>query len=1246
MKNLWHHIVYKNAYLLLGAAWLFTLSFVFSNYWSYTSSPKGVQRSLEKYIAKQETEIKELVKQDSLLLQLNNASADPNTIQDLFEKPYGIFLYELEKNGPINLHFWNTQTILPTTEILARKDGQYFDSLANGEYETIRRKINSRDKKLLLIALIPIRQAYFLQNEYLINDFVKPPKASKNYEISNARTPFPIRNTYQQTLFYLQPINGIIFESNDWVTILLRLAGLIFILMFIHQAAVYINDRYGLKTGMIMMISGILVIKFFINVLDLPIDLHQFQLFSPDLFSSMGVHSLGSLLVDISLLLWLLIFFHRQAIHKTISFPSLTSMQQWSLVLLLMSTVLAISFYSANLIRILVAYSQIPFDVTNFFGLNSHSAFGLIALCALSIFFLIATQWILRLSDAVKPISVFIRLIIIATIGLIYLTVTQPAAFRFQIMLLIWTLFYVLLSHWGGMNSLSFTGTKRMYWLLLFSGSLTLVIDTENIRQEELFRKRIAEKIAWQADPSSEKLLKVVIENLQNSFWLTHLDQLNDPVRSAQIKDSIINANFSGYLNRYETDLMVYDPNGRPFTGIERYAYDTLSTIYTMQGKRTGVKDLRYFETAFDQFSYIHRREVVDTAAEVKAIVYMIAHPRRYKSEAMVPELFRQNEDYIFERSPLYAFAVYNQGELVMHVNDYPFPISLAEQELNFPDYVFKNKDGYSELWYRQGGERVVIVSRKTDSLLEWITLFAYLFCIFLFLVGIIQFLQWLPQFRFTRMSATKIWQLNIRQQIFSTIIFLMLFSFVIVGLVTVFFFINRYNLNNQERLSRTIQVMANDLSSRTDIRNINLPEFRHADSANSDRLVSAVERLAELHHVDMNIYNKFGELMVSSQPLVYSKGILSSMMEPKAYYQMRILGNIQHVQQEWAGKLKYLSVYIPIKDENRHVQGFVNIPYFTSRRDLNQEISNFLVTLINLNAFIFLVAGIISVFLTNRITASLGWIGEKMRRVNLSTRNEEINWDRSDEIGELVSEYNKMVRKLEQSAVDLARSEREGAWREMARQVAHEIKNPLTPMKLSIQHLQRAMENDVPNVREMTSVVSKTLIEQIEHLSKIASEFSQFANIGNVQLEKIDLHDQIRSLVLLHSTSDAITINWTPVPQQIFLKADKTHINRLFTNLLQNAIESIPERRTGKIDIKESLQEDFILLSIQDNGTGIHPTIEKNIFVPNFTTKTSGTGLGLAMCKGIVEQMQGTIWFETIPDQGTSFYVRLPLDH
>jgi nitrogen fixation/metabolism regulation signal transduction histidine kinase len=266
------------------------------------------------------------------------------------------------------------------------------------------------------------------------------------------------------------------------------------------------------------------------------------------------------------------------------------------------------------------------------------------------------------------------------------------------------------------------------------------------------------------------------------------------------------------------------------------------------------------------------------------------------------------------------------------------------------------------------------------------------------------------------------------------------------------------------------------------------------------------------------------------------------------------------------------------------------------------------------------------------------------MREINLGKMNEAISWNRKDEIGELVAEYNKMVKKLEESASALAKSEREGAWREMARQVAHEIKNPLTPMKLSIQYLQKAINSNSPNVKELTANVASTLVEQIDHLSKIAADFSQFANIGNIEIEQFDLHEVIYSLKELYRPNHNVDLVWVPVDHKVMLHADKTQMNRLFTNLFQNAVEACSDKDDCHIEVREEQNNGTIHVTISDNGEGIPEEMQSKIFVPNFTTKSSGTGLGLAMCKGIVEQAKGSIWFETRPGNGTTFHIELPV--
>jgi len=492
--------------------------------------------------------------------------------------------------------------------------------------------------------------------------------------------------------------------------------------------------------------------------------------------------------------------------------------------------------------------------------------------------------------------------------------------------------------------------------------------------------------------------------------------------------------------------------------------------------------------------------------------------------------------------------------------------------------------------------------------------------------------------------EVRRILEWNIRTQIHGTIIFISILSFLIIGVSTISFFILRYQQGNREKLSRTMEVMMNEMGKRLVDRLQLDDKLAIYDSVANEDIQNLVDDVAEIHGVDVNVYDTIGSLHVTSQPVVYRESFISKEMHPEAFYYLNREHRVVHVQQEKLAHISYMSIYAPLRGSDGVTYAYINIPYFLSQQELKQEISNFLVTIINLNAFIFLVSGVIALFITNRVTRSFLLISEKMQQVNLGQTNEEIVWKRNDEIGDLVREYNKMVRKLEVSADALKKSEREGAWREMARQVAHEIKNPLTPMKLSIQFLQKSIDNNSDNVKELTGKVAKTLVEQIDHLSKIAFDFSQFANIGNTNIETFDINEVIRSLDNLYKTSHDGELKMRTVPGKVMIRADKTQMNRLFTNLIQNAIEACNGKGKCDIELNEVRTDGGIQISIKDNGEGIPQEMHSKIFIPNFTTKSSGTGLGLAMCKGIAEQAGGKIWFETKIGEGTTFYVELPV--
>jgi methyl-accepting chemotaxis protein len=226
---------------------------------------------------------------------------------------------------------------------------------------------------------------------------------------------------------------------------------------------------------------------------------------------------------------------------------------------------------------------------------------------------------------------------------------------------------------------------------------------------------------------------------------------------------------------------------------------------------------------------------------------------------------------------------------------------------------------------------------------------------------------------------------------------------------------------------------MSNEIESQIQSQSIFDDVVKIYDLGASNELERTINEISEIHNIDINFYDLSGNLKVSTQPYIYKKKILSDMMEPRAYYQLHYNKDIQFTQEEYVGRFSYLSIYVPVRDEAGEPYAYLNIPYLNSRKELKQEISNFLVTLIVLNAFIFVVAGGIALLLTNRITNSFTLISSKMKDINLGKANEEISWNTKDEIGALVNEYNKMVKKLEESAQALAKSEREGAWREMA---------------------------------------------------------------------------------------------------------------------------------------------------------------------------------------------------------------------
>ncbi|MCS6819734.1 MAG: HAMP domain-containing sensor histidine kinase, partial [Chitinophagales bacterium] len=346
---------------------------------------------------------------------------------------------------------------------------------------------------------------------------------------------------------------------------------------------------------------------------------------------------------------------------------------------------------------------------------------------------------------------------------------------------------------------------------------------------------------------------------------------------------------------------------------------------------------------------------------------------------------------------------------------------------------------------------------------------------------------------------------------------------------------------------------------------------------------------------------------------------------------------------EEQIGNYRYTTRYYKIENSLFGTIGFLSFPQLEAPTKADDEIYGFIVALMNVYIFLLLGAVIISYFISNSVVRPLNYIAEKMQLIDLNKKNELIHWSSKDEIGVLVKQYNRMVRELEISAEKLARTEREGAWREMAKQIAHEIKNPLTPMKLSIQYLQKAIDEKNPRVPELAAKVTHTLIEQIDNLAAIATSFSHFAKMPKGQSEPVELNAMLQGICELFSKEKGIEVVLESKMQPAMVYADRNQLLSVFNNLVKNALQAIPDDRIPDVKIGIEKKHDMIQVVVSDNGVGIPEENYSKVFVPNFTTKSSGTGLGLAIAMQIVEGAGGAIWFESEVDKGTSFFVVLP---
>ncbi|HHJ09521.1 MAG TPA: HAMP domain-containing protein [Bacteroidetes bacterium] len=1125
-----------------------------------------------------------------------------------------------------SLVFWTDNTISVNNKI-NHKQALVF--LGNGWY--ICHALSDGD--LTINGLVLVRKQYQYENKYLKPRFFHGAWLDPGYTVSTTpiENGIPVNSSNGDFLFSLVKTGS---RTTGWLLNVFS-AFFYFIAVIFFFISLISLFRVHPKKGRIFLPVVFLVLillKYLMERWNIPASVYSLSLFSPYYFAySNWIPSLGDFFI-LSVFVFFFLYLAWLVFPVKDFFHAKRILTGWAFMGIFISGLFF--FGVTELLYQLILNSSIGFEPYKILSLNIYSFIGIISVGMLFMSFILFTDKILE-----PLVRLFAKTIIAILIASVIAFLIAVYLFGFHIHYPVLLTFLILLAALR-------IKQKSVYVSLLVITALTGLYTTwfimdRSFEKEKQNMKLLAVNLGAEHDPVAELMMGDISGKIQNDPEMKFIMRKTSYTSRdlSNIVQYLTMRFFKGYWNKYYLSVYLCTPEMGLEVNEEQLTscFDFFRDLIKFSG--TPIRDTRfyYLDNQNGQISYFGAFYYPSIVPGDSNGLFLQLDSKLMYEQLGYPELLLNSATSRELKPGIYSYAKYYNGNLVTQNGDYQYCLTNKMFARDTNSFSFLRMDDYLHLVYHENSPVMVILSMPVRHFKDYLVSFSYFF-IFFFLLFAITFCR--SVFPVSIQLCPRL----LKQKIQWWMISLLFFTLVLIGTGSVLFNIRQFRENHYKNLSEKVLSvyveMEHKLSYETSLnKSWSSPQY----ASLNDLLV----KFSNVFYSDINLYDTVGRLLATSRPEIFEKELTGNYMNEDAFYQLSVLKKSELIQKESLGDLRYLSAYMPFLNNEGHLLAYLNLPYFTKQYVLTREVSNMIVGIVNYMVVMILIAIVLAVIVSDKITTPLRAIQERIGRFRLGKEYEHIVYKGSDEIASLVNAYNRMIDELARNVELLAKSERESAWREMARQIAHEIKNPLTPMKLSVQQLQRAREDKADDFDIRFKKLTQTLIEQIDRLSYIASAFSNFARLPRMRNEPVDIVRLLQDTIYLFRAQHEIEfVLQTPDVNKLWVFSDKDLLESVFTNLLKNAIQSLLGRKDGKIEVivEKKSADNNVRVLVRDNGEGIPEGQEDKLFEPNFTTKSSGMGMGLAIVKKYVEDTGGRVWFEPNKEQGTTFIVELPL--